>query len=72
MPDFMGQRRQEREIRIAREKEEMHRMMENNVFSKMGKDRGPSIGGQQPSPLRKKSPDQEVFVPGTLSRPLLF
>lgn len=49
MPDMRAQRKQERETRIAREKEEMHRMMESNVFSKMGRKSVVPMGN---SPIR--------------------
>lgn len=67
-----------REERIKREREEMHRMMENNMFSKLGQS-SQSKKQLNLSPPKKTSESpvgankSELFIPSTsLGRPLLF
>lgn len=65
-----------REERIRREREEMHKMLENNVFSKLGQSKKQS--NFSPPKKTSNSPEaqgnkSELFLPSTsFGRPLLF
>ena len=67
-----------REERIRREREEMHRMLENNMFSKLGQGSHSKKHLNLSPPKRtSESPvtasKSELFIPSTsLGRPLLF